>query len=225
VNVNGAEGKALVGKRIGGRVIDYIVVAFASWILSTPFRAATAQLGESFAQVSWQDQLMGRSSDVLLQRFLVMAPLLFVIGVVTSVIWNGLYFGLMESVFGYTVGKRVLGLQVVAEDGGKLTFAAAFVRNLLYALSPLIGGLIELVTLISAEDGRRLGDKWARAHVVTADAAGATVVPSAGVRLPGPPTPVTDDYRPCPICAEPVRSAAVKCRHCGADLVDRAAGQ
>lgn len=26
------------------------------------------------------------------------------------------------------------------------------------------------------------------------------------------------DERPCPYCAEPVKAAAVKCRHCGSDL-------
>ena len=225
MSVNGAEGKALVGKRIGGRAIDYFVVWFATWILSAPFRPAAAEFGQSFSQVSWQDQLLGRSSDVLLQRAIMMAPLLFLFAIISSVIWNGLYFGIMESVWGWTVGKRVLGLRVVTEDGSKPSFVSAFVRNLLYALNPLIGGLIELVTLVSADDGRRLGDKWARTYVVAADAAGAPAAPSAGVQLPAPPKPVSNDYRPCPICAEPVRTAAVKCRHCGADLVDQAANQ
>ena len=27
-----------------------------------------------------------------------------------------------------------------------------------------------------------------------------------------------DDYRACPYCAEPIRHAAIKCRHCGSDV-------
>lgn len=30
--------------------------------------------------------------------------------------------------------------------------------------------------------------------------------------------PVNSDARTCPFCAEPIKSAAIKCRHCGSDL-------
>ena len=31
-----------------------------------------------------------------------------------------------------------------------------------------------------------------------------------------------NNYRACPLCAEPIRTAAVKCRHCGSDVRDEA---
>jgi len=41
-----------------------------------------------------------------------------------------LYFTLMEGIYGYTFGKRIMDLEVVTEDGHPPSLARAFVRNL-----------------------------------------------------------------------------------------------
>jgi len=41
-----------------------------------------------------------------------------------------LYFTLMEGVYGYTFGKRIMDLEVVTEDGRPTSLARTFVRNL-----------------------------------------------------------------------------------------------
>ncbi|MCB2212393.1 RDD family protein [bacterium] len=43
-----------------------------------------------------------------------------------------LYFPVMESVFGWTIGKRVLGMRVLKEDGSPIHLGTALVRRLSY---------------------------------------------------------------------------------------------
>jgi len=40
-----------------------------------------------------------------------------------------LYFVITESIFGYTLGKRLFDLKVVTENGGKPSFKNVFIRN------------------------------------------------------------------------------------------------
>ncbi|MEU2395902.1 RDD family protein [Streptomyces sp. NPDC007369] len=56
---------------------------------------------------------------------------------------------------GFTPGKRLLGLRVVAEDGGRLGFGRAVLRTLLLALV--------IPALVWDRDGRGLHDRMARA--------------------------------------------------------------
>jgi len=58
-----------------------------------------------------------------------------------------LYFPIAETMYGATIGKRLLGLKVVTESGGKLSFEKAFIRNIskihqVLLLLDLIGGLV-----------------------------------------------------------------------------------
>jgi uncharacterized RDD family membrane protein YckC len=58
-----------------------------------------------------------------------------------------LYFSLAESIYGYTLGKRVMGFQVVTVGGRKLDLTTAFIRNIskifvLLLLLDILGGLL-----------------------------------------------------------------------------------
>lgn len=58
-----------------------------------------------------------------------------------------LYFPISETMYGATIGKRLLGLKVVTKTGGKLSFGQAFIRNIskihhVLLLLDFIGGLI-----------------------------------------------------------------------------------
>ena len=104
----------------------------------------------------------------------VMSPLLFALGEFGS----GLYLGLMflmfwaypivlEVWFGRTLGKKVLGLRVVARDGAPLGWMAAIVRNLLRTVDVLpFGYALGLVTCLFDTHGRRLGDLVAGSLVI-----------------------------------------------------------
>jgi len=58
-----------------------------------------------------------------------------------------LYFSIAETMYGATLGKRLLGLKVVTKKGGRPSFEKAFIRNItkihgVLLLLDLIGGLI-----------------------------------------------------------------------------------
>jgi uncharacterized RDD family membrane protein YckC len=58
-----------------------------------------------------------------------------------------LYFSIAETIYGATIGKRLMGLKVVTITGEKPTFGQAFIRNIskihqILLLLDLIGGLI-----------------------------------------------------------------------------------
>jgi uncharacterized RDD family membrane protein YckC len=70
-------------------------------------------------------------------------------GAITSLVWLAYYAG-CESLFGTTLGKRIVGLRVVAEHGEVPGPVAATVRNLwlLAGLIPWVGGLVLIVVVI-----------------------------------------------------------------------------
>jgi len=113
----------------------------------------------------------------LIIRFCVltaMSPLLMPLGG----LGQGLYLGLMFLVFwaypivlevcwGRTLGKRVLGLRVVARDGAPLGWMQAIVRNLLRTVDMLpFGYAVGLLSCLCDSHGRRLGDLVAGSLVV-----------------------------------------------------------
>jgi uncharacterized RDD family membrane protein YckC len=77
---------------------------------------------------------------------------------------------LLEALWeGRTVGKRVLGLQVVSADGGPVGWMAAIARNLLRTVDMLpFGYALGLVSCLADAHGRRLGDLAAGTLVVHA---------------------------------------------------------
>ncbi len=103
-----------------------------------------------------------------------MSPLLIPLGG----LGKGLYLGLMflmfwaypivlEVCWGRTLGKRALGLRVVARDGAPLGWLQAIVRNLLRTVDMLpFGYAAGLVSCLCDAHGRRLGDLVAGSLVV-----------------------------------------------------------
>lgn len=119
--------------------------------------------------LAWAIDLCVRFGTLALMSF----PLMLLGG-----IGQGLYLGLMFLVFwaypivfeawnGQTLGKRALGLRVVARDGAPLGWMAAIVRNLLRTVDMLpFGYALGLVASLFDPHGRRLGDLVAGTLVV-----------------------------------------------------------
>ena len=77
------------------------------------------------------------------------------------------YYALMEGYRGQTVGKMLLGIRVVREDGGGVPgFKAALIRSLLRVVDGLFGYLVGFVAVVASEKNQRLGDMAARTLVV-----------------------------------------------------------
>ncbi len=113
---------------------------------------------------------------------------------------SGLYLGLMfalmwaytivqEACWGQTLGKRAMGLRVVARDGGPVGWMAAITRNLLRTVDMLpFGYAVGLVSSLFDGHGRRLGDLVAGTLVIHQDTAlQVTRVPIDSVLAPPQP--------------------------------------
>jgi len=92
-----------------------------------------------------------------------------VLGMVLVVLFltTWMYFPICEGLFrGKTVGKQMMGLRVILEGGYPITFAPAFLRNVLRAADslPLYG--MGLGAMLVCGKFRRLGDLVARTLVI-----------------------------------------------------------
>jgi uncharacterized RDD family membrane protein YckC len=76
------------------------------------------------------------------------------------------YYVACESASGATLGKRMVGIRVVGEDGEHVTFGAAVVRNLLRVVDCLFFYLVGALFALTSPRGQRLGDRAAHTVVV-----------------------------------------------------------
>ena len=76
------------------------------------------------------------------------------------------YYIVCESATGATLGKRMVGIRVVGEDGEQVTFGAAVVRNLLRLVDAFFFYLVGFFFAILSTRGQRLGDRAAHTIVV-----------------------------------------------------------
>ncbi|MFC1931106.1 RDD family protein [Chloroflexota bacterium] len=77
------------------------------------------------------------------------------------------YLILMEAYAGWTVGKRVLGMKVVDESGGKIGLSRSIIRNLLRFVDGLPAfNILGIVLIASSSRDQRFGDRIAKTYVV-----------------------------------------------------------
>lgn len=76
------------------------------------------------------------------------------------------YYIVCEAAAGATLGKRMVGIRVVGEDGEHVTFGAAVVRNLMRIVDALFFYLIGFLFALTSTRGQRLGDRAAHTIVV-----------------------------------------------------------
>lgn len=76
------------------------------------------------------------------------------------------YFILTEAATGATLGKRMVGIRVVGENGEPITFGAAVVRNLVRVVDQLFFYFVGFISAILSKRGQRLGDRAAHTIVV-----------------------------------------------------------
>ena len=97
-----------------------------------------------------------------------------------------LYFTILDTAWGGTVGKRVLGLRVQMVNGGKVDFGKAFIRNIskIYPLFVFLDWLVAVVTP-GADRRQKYTDRIAGTTVVQVKQAFQSAAP------PPPPPPPT----------------------------------
>jgi uncharacterized RDD family membrane protein YckC len=82
-------------------------------------------------------------------------------GFMAGVLGSFAYHVIGASVHGSTLGKRVLSLVVVQEDGTPCRFGAAMIRELGYFVDALFFGLIGYSAMEKSMNEQRYGDQWA----------------------------------------------------------------
>jgi uncharacterized RDD family membrane protein YckC len=83
-----------------------------------------------------------------------------------------LYHLFAEWLTGTTLGKRVFGLRVVADDGTPLTVRGSFIRNALRLVDGLGYWSVAVAVVLVRGDGKRLGDWAGRTLVVRTEETG-----------------------------------------------------
>lgn len=76
------------------------------------------------------------------------------------------YFILMEGNSGQTLGKKVVKIKVVKEDGSPLTMGDSVIRNLLRIVDGFLVYLVGAIFVWTSPAKQRLGDKLAKTIVV-----------------------------------------------------------
>jgi len=136
--------KAGLGSRFLAFLLDSLLVGFVAGILVS---APVFFLG------------FGSDSGVVfgLLAILQLLTLLLVIG----------YFFVFEAVYGYTLGKYVLGIVVTRDDGSQIGWSESIIRNLLRIVDALPTlYLLGAILIFATDDDQRLGDIAANTVVV-----------------------------------------------------------
>jgi uncharacterized RDD family membrane protein YckC len=76
------------------------------------------------------------------------------------------YYWLLEGLFGATLGKAMMGIQVRDDGGGRCSLGESLIRNALRLVDGIGGYLVGLVAALSSKNRQRLGDMAARTVVV-----------------------------------------------------------
>jgi len=117
------------------------------------------------------------------------------------------YFVFMESAYGATIGKRIMGLKVVTLDGRNPNVEKAFIRN----VSKIHWALLLIDLLIG------LGTKGDPNQKFSDRIAGTTVVSERIVfQIPEPKSATGLEAKFCPRCGLQLSREASYCTRCGA---------
>jgi uncharacterized RDD family membrane protein YckC len=81
------------------------------------------------------------------------------------VIISFLYFILLESIFGKTIGKKIFNIEVQKTNGTKPTFFNILLRNLIRPIDMIGFYLLGFILIVFSPSSQRLGDMLAGTYV------------------------------------------------------------
>jgi uncharacterized RDD family membrane protein YckC len=140
------------GRRAAARIIDFcvtyilgLVAGLSSGIVLAIAAAATHQSLRS---------MLARIQGIHLTTLL------------ASIAAGFFYEFVLEGLHGSTVGKQILGIVVVQEDGSPCGLKGAAIRSLAYFVDALFFGIVGYTAMKRDESHQRYGDDWAHTVVV-----------------------------------------------------------
>lgn len=158
---------ATFGIRAGGQIIDMLVHFMLATVggviagIALAIMQATGMTDEGWAQRMGEVNAFG-----------------FIFGIITSTI----YHTLSEGIMGASIGKLILGLRVVREDGRPCGLLPALIRSAAFVVDSFFFGIPAYNSMQESIRAQRYGDKWAHTVVVRKDevpmasrASGATI--------------------------------------------------
>ena len=90
------------------------------------------------------------------------------VGLIVLVVWF-IYFPIIESIKGQTLGKLIMKLRVVTKSRNQISFGQAIKRHLVDMLDFFFFGLVAIIAIKNTPDHQRLGDLWAKTIVIGED--------------------------------------------------------
>jgi uncharacterized RDD family membrane protein YckC len=156
----------VTGRRLGAAVIDLVVLFVLFLVVGIALGEGEAEDGNASVTLEGAEAL-----------------LFFALSIG--------YYALTEMAWGATVGKRLLGLVVVTEDGTRVGPGGALIRNVLRIVDGLpFLYLVGLVTMLVTERKQRIGDLAASTFVTAKSAEGQPIAGApGGWGSPGGPPP------------------------------------
>jgi uncharacterized RDD family membrane protein YckC len=166
-----------IGPRLVAQIIDGIILMIINWMLGAAMFGGFTFEVFGFAALS----------------FMGVGMLLFLV-----------YFIVLEGMFGATVGKLVVKLKVVREDGSTCGIGPAVIRNVLRIVDALpFFYLIGLILISRSDKKQRLGDSIAKTVVVKSSRAQPIAAPAPAREF-------------CANCGAEVPGGTKFCPKCGA---------
>lgn len=176
------------GTRILAYAADAVVLAILQITLLVVLFLTTS-LAQTFSEIVQPliDQARGGRPD---ETAMTAGMLIIALLIITQLVVEWGYFVVSERLTGgRSIGKRMVGLRVIGQDGLPITLRASLVRNLLRAVDVLPGSyVVGLVAIVVSPKGQRLGDLAAGTIVVRLDT-------GAPLEMPIEETAVSDAFR------------------------------
>jgi len=177
---------AVVGRRIGAFFIDVAITVIALILIFLPLAtkrtvAETLDLPGCHLDLENDGNQVSCSNRQVFQ----IGDTVYEAGGATFVFdlaFVFLYFGIVGGLTGATIGKLLVGIRVVKEDGSIVGIPGSLLRWLCFFIDIFLVGIILVFTTTGH---RRLGDMAAHSYVVTKEAVGRPiVVPAIAVTAP-----------------------------------------
>lgn len=137
--------------RIVAIIIDTIILWIVMAVLSLPF--------------GLQAIMMNSVSDPMAAAGMWASTSL--LALLSAVVTFG-YFVYFEGSTGQTIGKKIVKIKVVRQDGKPMTYVDSLIRTILRIIDGIGFYLIGLIVVLASKDKQRIGDMAAKTLVVKA---------------------------------------------------------